>query len=169
MHLIKEWQRVSDDWQMLAGDDAALVDCSAGGPRQILPLALYASFAPALHGQRQRIGLLLEADANPEQVDAFLAQVALVAVRFDSFSDGRGYSLGRLIRQRYGFCGELRAVGDVLRDQLYFLYRCGFDAFLLRQDQDPDEALKGASDYRWQPLSGLMAAGAAQDAHDVAR
>lgn len=156
MHLIREWQLVDDDWQMLASDADAQVDCSATGQKQLLPLALYTKFAPALDGQRQRIGLQLEADTPPEQVEAFLPQVTLVAIRFASFTDGRGYSLARLLRQRYRYRGELRAVGEVLRDQLHFLYQCGFDAFLLRQDQDPQQALKGANDYCWQPRFGPL-------------
>jgi uncharacterized protein (DUF934 family) len=64
----------------------------------------------------------------------------LIAVRFPKFGDGRGYSIARLLRERYGYRGELRAVGDVLRDQLLFMKRSGFDSFSLREDQDPDEA-----------------------------
>ena len=69
-------------------------------------------------------------------------------------ADGRGYSLARLLRTRHGYTGELRAVGDVLRDQLYFLQGCGFDAFQLRADQCPEEALAAFQDYSWAPLSG---------------
>jgi uncharacterized protein (DUF934 family) len=68
-------------------------------------------------------------------------------VNFPKFNDGRGFSIGRLLRERYGFRGELRAIGDVLRDQLFFLARCGFDAFALRDDQDVDEALGAFADF----------------------
>ena len=73
-------------------------------------------------------------------------QLALIAVRFPKFTDGRGYSIARLLR-RLGWKGELRAVGDVLRDQLFYMTRCGFDAFALRDDQDPQVALTAFSDF----------------------
>ena len=62
-------------------------------------------------------------------------------------------SLARLLRDRHGYAGELRSVGDVLRDQLYFLQRAGFDSFALRADQPAEEALAAFRDYRWTPLS----------------
>ena len=65
----------------------------------------------------------------------------LIAVNFPKFGDGRGYSIARLLRERYGFKGELRAIGDVLHDHLFFMSQCGFDAFALREDQDAQEAL----------------------------
>jgi uncharacterized protein (DUF934 family) len=64
-------------------------------------------------------------------------------VNFPKFGDGRGYSAARLLRERYGWRGELRAIGDIFRDQLQFLAGCGFDAFALREGEDPQEALAG--------------------------
>ena len=71
----------------------------------------------------------------------------LIAVDFPVFSDGRGYSAARLLRERYGFQGELRAIGDVLRDQLYYLAHCGFNAFAVRADRDIEDAFRGLSDF----------------------
>ena len=68
-------------------------------------------------------------------------------MHFPAFTDGRGYSTARLLRQRYGFKGELRAFGDILHDQLYELGRCGFDSFALREDQDPVEALRAFDEF----------------------
>lgn len=73
---------------------------------------------------------------------ASLQGCALIAVAFPVFTDGRGYTLGRLLRQRYGFRGELRAVGDIMVDQLEALRRCGFNAMALREDQDMAVALR---------------------------
>ncbi len=67
----------------------------------------------------------------------------MIAVEFPQFTDGRGYSIGRLLRDRYAYRGELRAVGDVLRDQLFALAECGFDAFAIRADRDAGDALQG--------------------------
>ena len=88
----------------------------------------------------------LGAGEEPEAIAADLEHLALVAVHFPKFSDGRGLSTARLLRERYGYEGEVRAVGDVLRDQLPFLERCGFDAFALRDDQDPVAALAAFAD-----------------------
>jgi uncharacterized protein (DUF934 family) len=71
----------------------------------------------------------------------------LIAVNFPQFTDGRGYSIARLLRERYSWRGELRAIGDVLRDQLFYLARCGFDAFMLREGQDAQAALAAFNDF----------------------
>ena len=89
--------------------------------------------------------LRLEPADDPASVS--LEGVARVEVNFPKFGDGRGYSIARLLRERHGYRGELRAVGQVARDNLHFLERCGFDAFLLRDGEDPHEALRGFEDF----------------------
>lgn len=74
-------------------------------------------------------GLMFEPDDPVEEIAPDLPHLALVAIAFPKFTDGRGYSMAQLIRSRYGFRGQLRAVGDVLFDQLQLMARCGFDAF----------------------------------------
>ncbi len=91
--------------------------------------------------------LRLEPGDDPAKVAERLGSVARVEVNFPSFTDGRGYSIARLLRERHGYRGELRAVGDVLRDQIFYLSRCGFDAFLLREDQDAEQALTAFNDF----------------------
>ena len=81
----------------------------------------------------------LEPGDDPATVS--LAGVSRVEVNFPKFGDGRGYSIARLLRDRYGYRGELRAVGHITRDLLAFLERVGFDAFELREGEDPGEAL----------------------------
>ena len=78
----------------------------------------------------------------------------IIAVQFPVFTDGRGYSHGKMLRDRLGYTGELRATGDVLRDQIYFLSRCGFSSFALRSDQNPEESLTALNDFSWVPLVG---------------
>lgn len=80
-------------------------------------------------------------------LDPDLARLALVAYHFSRFADGRPYSHARNLRQRWGFAGELRACGDVLRDQVGYLARCGFDAFEIRADRDPEDARHGLLDF----------------------
>jgi len=91
--------------------------------------------------------LRLEPGDDPAKVAERLGAVARVEVNFPKFTDGRGYSIARLLRERHGYQGELRAVGDVLRDQIFYLSRCGFDAFLLRDGQDAEESLSALHDF----------------------
>jgi uncharacterized protein (DUF934 family) len=79
----------------------------------------------------------------------------LIAINFPRFVDGRGFSLASLLRTRYGYKNELRAVGDVLRDQLYFMKRCGFDAFKIRADRSAEEALASLRDFS-EPYQGAV-------------
>ena len=76
-----------------------------------------------------------------------LGRAARVEVNFPKFGDGRGYSIARLLRERYGYRGELRAVGHITRDLLFYLESCGFDAFELRAGEDPHEALASFEDF----------------------
>ncbi|MFV3368992.1 DUF934 domain-containing protein [Pseudomonas sp. NY15435] len=104
--------------------------------------------ATALSGSRasshlQPHGVWLAPEDDPEDLIWRLKEPALIAIDFPSFRDGRGYSLAYLLRSRLGWRGELRAVGDVLRDQLAHLRQCGFDAFAVREDKSVEDALKG--------------------------
>lgn len=150
--LIRNGQIADDGWQWIDAGEAQLAARLEAGGRFVLPLAAWlahrASLDPAC------AGVWLGPDDEPEAVLPWLADIPLIAIRFPVFTDGRGYSLARLLRSRHGYTGELRAVGDVLRDQLYFLQRCGFDAFQLRADQSPEEALAAFQDYSWAPLGG---------------
>jgi len=91
--------------------------------------------------------LRLEPHDDPAALADRLGGAARVEVNFPKFTDGRGYSIARLLRERYGYAGELRAVGDVQRDQLYYLARVGFDAFLLREGEDAEGALAALGEF----------------------
>jgi uncharacterized protein (DUF934 family) len=91
--------------------------------------------------------LRLEPGDDLADVAHRLGAALRVEVNFPSLTDGRGYSTARLLRERFGYRGELRAVGDVQRDQLFNLARCGFDAFLLRKDEDAADALAALNDF----------------------
>jgi uncharacterized protein (DUF934 family) len=90
---------------------------------------------------------LLEAGDDPGALAGALDRLKVIAVRFPAFGDGRGYSVARLLRERCGYRGELRAVGEVARDHLYFMAQCGFDAFELRAGEDAKEALAAFNDF----------------------
>lgn len=100
----------------------------------LVSLALWQEQRARLQAFTQ-LGVLLASDQFAEQISADLAHFVLVGIEFPKFADGRGYSTARLLRERYGYTGELRACGDVLLDQLLYLRRCGFSQFSLRDDQ----------------------------------
>ncbi|HYS14935.1 MAG TPA: DUF934 domain-containing protein [Burkholderiaceae bacterium] len=104
----------------------------------VVPLATYLGLTPA---QREGVGVWLAADSEPGQLAEFTSAVALIAVDFPVFRDGRGFSTATLLRTRYGFRGDLRAIGDVLVDQLFYLRRVGFTSFALRADQHAETAV----------------------------
>ncbi len=91
--------------------------------------------------------LVLEPTDDPAIVAGAVGLAGVIAVNFPKFSDGRGYSIGRLLRERYGYKGELRAVGEVARDHLHAMEQCGFNAFQLREGEDPQEALSAFGDF----------------------
>ncbi len=129
-----------------------------------------------LRGEREvlcartgKIGLQVSGDADPDELAAQLDGVALIAIEFPKFSDGRGYSLARILRSRHGFVGELRATGDVLRDQIFYLWRCGFTSFLLAPGRDPEDALRAFADFSvsYQPAEDHDLPIWRRRAHDV--
>ena len=94
-----------------------------------------------------RIGIRLEPTDDPAELAPDVDRIQLVAINFPKFVDGRGYSSAALLRTRYGYRGELRAIGDVGRDQLFYLRRCGFDAFALAPHRDPRAAVASLEDF----------------------
>lgn len=118
----------------------------------VLGLDRLEAMSQQLAGRNGRIGVMLEAGQALERVLPFLDQLKLIAIEFPSFKDGRGFSSARLLRARYGFTGEIRAVGEVLADQLGFMLRCGFTAFALRNPY-PEAAFAAATErfsYHYQ-------------------
>lgn len=141
--LIKHGRRANDTWLWLK-DDAAPVP--RDGDLMVSVMRWHAQRAE-LVARAGRIGLVLAGADDPSTVAEDLKLFGVVAVAFPSFTDGRGYSIARLLRERYGWRGELRAVGDIQRDQLFYLARCGFDAFLLREGENVEAALTAFSDF----------------------
>ncbi len=95
----------------------------------------------------RRIGLQLEPDQHPKDISDDLDNFELIAINFPTFHDGRGYSYAKILRDRFGYVGEIRAVGDVMRDQLYYLQRCGFTAYEIKAGKDINDAIKGFDDF----------------------
>ena len=113
----------------------------------VVPLAIWKEHREALLARGTPLGVWLKPDDDPAEIAPDLNRLSLVAVHFPKFTDGRGYSTAALLRTRYGYRGELRAFGDVGRDQLFYLARCGFDSFRLADHRDPEAALASFDDF----------------------
>ena len=92
------------------------------------------------------VGVWLDSDEGPEELEPYLSKLELIGINFPKFADGRGYSYARILRDRFNYSGELRAMGDILHDQMYYLSRCGFDAFAVREDKDASVVIEGLND-----------------------
>ncbi len=145
--LIKEQRIVADSWRLLSrGPSGETPEVPAQGD-VIVPLPLWLAHREAFLAYPGKLGVWLDANEGPDAIAGDLQRFALIAVNFPKFGDGRGYSIARLLRERYGYKGELRAIGDVLHDHLHFMKQCGFDAFVLREDQDAREALSALDTF----------------------
>jgi uncharacterized protein (DUF934 family) len=149
MQIIKKGEIVTSSFVHLRDDEpvpAERVDVTVSLRRFVAEKA-----ALATHPGRVGVRLAPEDDVDPHL--PALLELPLLAVHFPRFTDGRGYSLGRLLRERHGYRGELRAVGNVLRDQLFYMHRCGFDAFELQPGKSITDALEAFRELsvRYQP------------------
>jgi len=145
--IIKDKAIVNDDWALLKlaeGETAEAVNVPTG--KQIVPLKVWLAQTATLK-TRSDIGVWIASDERAEVLGEAVATLPIIAVDFPNFADGRGYSIAYQLRARQGFEGELRAIGDVLRDQLFYMQRVGFNAFATRPDRSIDDALKGLTDF----------------------
>jgi len=113
----------------------------------IVPLALWKAHRDELLARRTPVGVWLKPDDEPAELAPDLRHLAIVAVQFPKWGDGRGYSTATLLRRRHGWRGELRAFGDLGRDHLFMLARVGFDSFRLGDRHDPHDALSAFNDF----------------------
>ena len=152
--IIRNRAVVEDAWTLVrAAEDGTLPDVAAlPAGKVIVPLALWQGSRDALVAAKSRdeLGVWLAPDSEPADIANDFDRIALIAVDFPVFRDGRGYSIARLLRERYGYKGELRSIGDVLRDQLRFMERCGFDSYAVRADKDIHDALNAFTEFTVQ-------------------
>lgn len=147
MNIIKNRTVVDDAWQVLRLSDSDTPDSVEVPPgKVVVPLKVWQAQRDTLQ-QRANVGVWLASDERAEVLQDDVKKIPLIAVDFPKFGDGRGYSIARHLRVRLGYRGELRAIGDVLRDQLFYMQRVGFDAFAVRADKDVHDALKGLGDF----------------------
>ena len=146
--IIKNGQIIDDGWQVLklAEEQTAEAITLPDAPT-LLPLAVWLARKDEILAGKQPVGIWLESNEGPETIANDLAHFTVIGVNFPKFADGRGYSTARLLRERFAYTGEILALGDVLRDQLFLLRRCGFDAFAVRQDKDIEAALAGLTAF----------------------
>lgn len=138
--IIKNREIVESPWVRVGLEDEL-----PSGP-VIVPFKRWLSEHEAL-SSRGEVSVYLEGDDDTREIAPHLENVAFVAVDFPKFADGRGYSHARILRDEFEYTGELRAIGDILRDQMFNLVRCGFNAFEVREDKDLDDALEGLNDF----------------------
>lgn len=141
--IIRGREVVQDDWSVLRlaeGETPEAVAVPEG--KVIVPLTVWLAQKENL-GSRAELGVWIAADERFEALKGESGRFAVIAVDFPKFSDGRGYSIAFNVRKRLGYTGELRAIGDVLRDQLFAMHRVGFDAYATRPDRSIHDAVKG--------------------------
>lgn len=126
---------IPDGWRLLADEDVI----GADGP----VVLGFERALKELDGLNGKYGVRVNPGDDVRKLTPFLDKITLIEVAFPGYRDGRGYSSARILRQNLGFTGEIRAVGDVLRDQVFYMMRCGFDAFLIK-DADPEGAVAHA-------------------------
>jgi uncharacterized protein (DUF934 family) len=148
MPLLKDGRFIADPWRHIEDGEALPADAPAtvSWPR-------WRAERAALLGREGALGLHLPNDVSPLDLTADIGRFGLITLAFPRFTDGRAYSQARLLRSRLRFAGELRATGNVLRDQLLFMRRCGIDAFEVgeRAVQENWAAALGEFDVFYQP------------------
>jgi len=145
--IIKDGALLEDDWEVLRPEAESAPEQVAVPPgKVIVPLKVWLAQRAQLR-QRADVGVWFASDERAEDLGEDAAGLPLIAVDFPKFADGRGYSIAYHLRNRQGYRGELRAIGDVLRDQLFYMHRVGFDAFAVRQDKDIRAAAQSLADF----------------------
>jgi uncharacterized protein (DUF934 family) len=147
-----------DAWRLVESDAPESLPVGA----ILVPLALWKARREALAERTAPVGVWLKPEDDPEALGRDVHSLPLIAVHFPKAADGRGYSTAVIVR-RLGYRGELRAFGDLGRDHLFFLRRCGFDAFSLAPGKDPEAALAAFADF------SLRYQGSADDARPLFR
>ena len=150
MALIKDGKQVVDLYVWVE-DDASLPANAA----VIVSLERWQAERDVLLERGAPLGIKLRSDQSPDHIGDGLQQIAVVALEFPAFRDGRAYSYARLLREKYGFKGELRAVGDVLLEQLHFMLRTGIDAFELNSENPAKDYEIASKDFSvwYQPTA----------------
>lgn len=149
MPLIKDGAEIEDAWTFVEdGTDLPSSGCIT------VPLAKLINESSDLLARNQQIGVRLEPADDPHALTPYLDRISLIEIDFPKYTDGRGYSQAQLLRRRLGYAGELRAIGHVLRDQILYMNRSGFDAYQTSRADLPN-VLKALDEYSavYQPAA----------------
>ncbi|MBK7356317.1 MAG: DUF934 domain-containing protein [Propionivibrio sp.] len=142
--IIKNGQIIDDDWQILKLDGEQTAASLAWPDGNIMvPMTAWLERKAEILSRGKRPGVWLDSHEDVEAIAGDLEHFVVIGLNFPKFTDGRAYSTARLLRERYAYRGEIRAIGDVLQDQLFYMKRCGIDAFALREGKDIEAALSG--------------------------
>lgn len=143
--LIRDGALQVDTWQRFVPAEGEAEALPADDGDWLVPLPVWLASKDALRTRQHPVGIFLEPADEPLELadhDVFDATgVALIAIDFPQYTDGRGYSIAQILRTRLKYTGELRAVGDVMIDTIHYQARVGFDSFLLKPGHRPEEAL----------------------------
>ncbi|BFM14483.1 DUF934 domain-containing protein [Maricurvus nonylphenolicus] len=134
---------VDDNWHLWDGNQEL---SSIEGGILLLP-ELWQTHRSQLLDSNRTLGLIIHLDQQLIDCQEDLGHFNLIVINFTAFSNGQGFSMATLLRERYGFRGELRASGDILFDQLFYLKRCGFDSFELDDEIDRTEITKALNSF----------------------
>ena len=140
--LVKDGKLQENPWNTVEQADLDNADLSSG--KHLVPLDAWLALPES---EREAIGLWIGGDADPSALNRTLAKAPVIAIRFAAFADGRGFSLARILREDCDFSGELQAAGDYMQDQLFYLKRCGFNAFEIPDDADVGAMLASLQDF----------------------
>lgn len=143
--LSKHGELLADSWQVLPKDATPTLGELDRG-EWLVHVKWYRENQQALAGMGN-VSIWLDSDDNAGDVADLATSLPVIGVNFPVFTDGRGFSIGRTIRERYQFRGELRAIGNFMQDQLFYLKRCGFDAFVVAEDAAVESMAKSLSDF----------------------
>jgi uncharacterized protein (DUF934 family) len=137
----------NDPWTLLPTECDVDQLSAHAGQDVIVPFCLWQQARDALQQHQGRVAVWLDSHELPAVIADDLPALPLIALNFPEFKDGRALSSARELRERLAYQGEIRAIGDVLRDQLYYMKRCGFSSFALRDDQDVESCLQAFGDF----------------------
>lgn len=141
-HYLKDGLVTDNNWQLVTADPEGL---PAGNI--LVPAAYWQANQQQLGDHSGDVGIWIDSHEEIEEYAGSIAALPVIAINFPKFVDGRGFSLARLLRERYGYIGEIRAIGHFIRDQLFMMQRCGFNAFQFDSELDLAAASHSLKDF----------------------
>ena len=145
--LIRNKEVENDPWTVLKEATGPEVLQAVLNKNFIVPIRFWETYKLEIEGYSGQIAIWLDSDETVSDIGPELHSFPLIALNFPVFSDGRSYTNARELRGHLNYQGEIRAIGDVLRDQLFYMSRCGFNTFAIRHDQDPNACIQALSDF----------------------